>query len=126
MTLSAKELKKYRTLLEGQRNEITTQLDRLQAENVDVNQDEETGVSNHPADEASNTFLVERNLAVGTDLEQELSAIDRALARVDDGSYGMCEVDGEPIDPARLEARPAATLCVAHQQERDQQEHLLQ
>jgi DnaK suppressor protein len=43
-----------------------------------------------------------------------LDEVRRAQARVADGSYGFCEVCGEPIPEGRLEARPWATRCVAH------------
>ncbi|WP_345750776.1 TraR/DksA family transcriptional regulator [Microbacterium rhizophilus] len=42
----------------------------------------------------------------------ELSDIDAALARIDAGTYGVCEVCGEPIPEGRLLARPTATRCV--------------
>ena len=43
----------------------------------------------------------------------ELRDIRRALARLDAGDYGTCENCGEPINPARLEALPYATRCIA-------------
>jgi DnaK suppressor protein len=43
-----------------------------------------------------------------------LDEVRRAQQRVADGSYGVCEVCGEPIPEGRLEARPWATRCVAH------------
>ena len=57
------------------------------------------------------------------DKEQKLlSEIDAALARIDDGSYGLCEGTGEPIEYRRLEARPWARYSVAHKEalEREQ------
>lgn len=44
---------------------------------------------------------------------QRLEEIDAALARLAEGAYGVCTACGEPIDPARLEVRPAARTCVA-------------
>ena len=44
----------------------------------------------------------------------DLREIDATLARIADGTYGRCEVCGEPIAAGRLEARPAARTCVAH------------
>lgn len=44
---------------------------------------------------------------------EHLAAIDEALARLDEGGYGRCEVCGQPIAPERLAARPTATRCVA-------------
>lgn len=56
------------------------------------------------------------NIAVVSALESEataeLAAIDAALARLDAGTYGRCTQCGEPIDAARLAARPASVLCV--------------
>jgi RNA polymerase-binding transcription factor DksA len=47
-------------------------------------------------------------------LSEQLRETEAALARMDDGSYGRCEVCGEPIAPARLEAMPATRFCIAH------------
>jgi RNA polymerase-binding protein DksA len=46
-------------------------------------------------------------------LTETLSDIDNALAKIDNGTYGTCEQCGEPIGEARLEAMPAARLCIA-------------
>lgn len=51
------------------------------------------------------------DLAVLDDLERELGDVDVALRRLDDGTYGTCEVCGETISEARLEASPATRLC---------------
>ena len=67
-------------------------------------------------DPEGQTIAFERaQLAALTDQAREqLTEIDAALARVADGTYGICEVGGEPIPPARLEARPTARTCVEH------------
>ncbi|WP_241992552.1 TraR/DksA family transcriptional regulator [Cryobacterium lactosi] len=49
---------------------------------------------------------------VHAELTASLAAIDAALVRIDDGSYGICLRRGEPIGRERLEARPAAELCI--------------
>ena len=66
----------------------------------------------HPADTASETFERERDLGLLEDLEAELVDIQDALERVDNGTYGIDELTGEPIDPARLEAVPTARTNV--------------
>lgn len=60
------------------------------------------------------TLSVERDrlLVVASDAQAKAAEIDAALARVDAGTYGLCEACGEPIPEARLEAVPEATLCV--------------
>ena len=47
--------------------------------------------------------------------QQTLTQIDRALAKLEDGSYGTCERCGKPIGEERLRARPWATLCIDDQ-----------
>ncbi|MGC8873424.1 MAG: TraR/DksA family transcriptional regulator [Chloroflexia bacterium] len=70
------------------------------------------GVSNHMAEGASSTFDQERNLALLGNLRRTLEQVEAALRRLSAGTYGLCEVCGEPIDRARLEALPYAAQCV--------------
>lgn len=52
--------------------------------------------------------------ALAGQLRSELDEVERALGKLDDGTYGTCETCGEPIAPARLEAMPAARYCITH------------
>jgi DnaK suppressor protein len=52
-------------------------------------------------------------IGVGSSLESGLARTERALAKLDDGSYGICDDCGAPIAPARLRAAPDAVHCVA-------------
>ncbi len=65
-----------------------------------------------PGDAGSDTFEREKDLSILEQLEEELGELQAALARVDAGTYGIDEVTGEPIDPARLDALPAARTNV--------------
>ncbi|MBA2281505.1 MAG: TraR/DksA C4-type zinc finger protein [Acidimicrobiia bacterium] len=47
------------------------------------------------------------------EVEAELADVERALQRLDDGTYGVCEACGEPIDDERLAAHPATRACGA-------------
>jgi YteA family regulatory protein len=67
---------------------------------------------NHPADIASETFEIERNRALRANEITRLRAIDSALKKIDDGTYGICGMCGREIDDARLEAIPSAALCI--------------
>ena len=59
------------------------------------------------------------------DRERKLiSKIDEALKRIEDNTYGYCEVTGKPIGLKRLEARPIATLSIEAQQMHENQEQL--
>jgi RNA polymerase-binding transcription factor DksA len=69
----------------------------------------------HQADVGTETFDRERDLSILEQVEAELSDIEHALHRLDDGSYGRCEACGEPIGDERLEALPAARFCLRHQ-----------
>ncbi|MCW2632296.1 MAG: conjugal transfer protein TraR [Pseudonocardia sp.] len=74
-------------------------------------------LSQHPADYGSDLANeMERELMVQT-ISRERQQILDALQRIEDGTYGRCSVDGEPIDDARLEARPEAEMCLRHQEE---------
>lgn len=67
-----------------------------------------------PLDVAEKIEGYEDNAAILKDLEIQYGEVLAALARVEAGTYGTCAVGGEPIDEARLEAKPSATTCVAH------------
>ena len=54
------------------------------------------------------------NQALAAQLRNELAEVERALQKLDDGTYGLCETCGQPIAPARLEAMPAARFCIDH------------
>jgi RNA polymerase-binding transcription factor DksA len=45
-------------------------------------------------------------------MQEKLAEVHAALRKIDEGTYGICEVCGKPIAPARLEAIPSATRCV--------------
>ena len=81
---------------------------------------ENTGYATHMADDASEVYEQAKNLALREHLERMLNQVEAALARLDAGTYGICEDCGEPIDPARLEALPYATLCLECQQRREE------
>ena len=54
------------------------------------------------------------NRAINDNLEVRYNEIKVALKRIEDGTYGTCEVSGEPIEEDRLEANPSARTCNAH------------
>jgi len=56
----------------------------------------------------------ETNTAILNQLENRNNEIKQALKRISEGTFGLCEVSGEPIEKERLEANPAATTCMKH------------
>lgn len=53
------------------------------------------------------------DIGVGDSLERTLARTERALAKLDDGTYGVCDACGEPISPGRMRALPDGVLCLA-------------
>jgi len=51
-------------------------------------------------------------IGVGTVLEVDLERTERALAKLDEGTYGLCDACGQPIAPKRLQAMPNVVLCI--------------
>jgi RNA polymerase-binding transcription factor DksA len=76
----------------------------------------EPAYDQHPADTGSETFEREKDLSILEQLEAELAEIQAALQRVEEGTYGIDEVTGEPIAPERLDALPAARRNVGTDQ----------
>jgi RNA polymerase-binding transcription factor DksA len=69
----------------------------------------------HPADAASDAFEREKEFSILEQVEAELAEVDRALVRLDGGTYGRCDACGEAIADERLATVPAARFCVQHQ-----------
>jgi RNA polymerase-binding transcription factor DksA len=108
MDEARRRLEAERTRVEGL---IRVKRDELDAER-DSDDSELADYDQHPADSGSDTFEREQDLSILDGLEAELAEIEAAIARVDGGTYGVDEVTGEPIDPARLEAVPQARTNV--------------
>jgi RNA polymerase-binding transcription factor DksA len=108
----AVDLDAARDRLESERTRVTDLVRNLRGELGDEDEHQEfgelSGYDQHPADMGSETFEREKDLSILEQLEAELAELEAALARVDDGTYGLDEVTGEPIDPARLDALPTA------------------
>lgn len=118
--MSSIETDEYRRLLLEERDRLTNAVGHLHDDNSSSIEDElgelsAAGVDNHMADTASATY--ERGLDAGLEegALQTLEEVEAALARIDAGSYGVCEACGEPIGADRLSAIPWARLCIADQ-----------
>jgi RNA polymerase-binding transcription factor DksA len=74
-----------------------------------------SSVDQHQADLGTETFEREKDLSILEQIDGELVDVEHALKRLDDGTYGTCEVDGKPIPEERLEALPATRFCLQHQ-----------
>src|SRR5947209_4706614 len=90
-----------------------------ESENESVS--ELSAIDQHQADIGTETFEREKDLSILEQIDSELDDVEWALKRLDDGTYGTCEVDGKPIPEDRLEALPAARLCKEHQAEAERE-----
>ena len=88
----------------------------LRGEGLDQEEADQVGdlshLPTHPADQGSETFEREKDMAILEQLEREHAEIEAALQRLDQGTYGIDEVTGDPISPERLEAYPIARTNV--------------
>lgn len=75
------------------------------------------GADNHPADLATEMQLRTQDAALAENERMILHQIDRALAKLDDGTYGLSDVSGEPIAKERLDATPYALTTIDEAQE---------
>ena len=78
-------------------------------------------VDQHPADIGTETFEREKQASILDLAERQLQDIERAVSRLDAGTYGTCEACGAVIPVERLEARPAARFCLDDQQRAEEE-----
>ena len=78
---------------------------------ADLIRDSGDGAGDDQADAGSKTFEREHEMSLANNARDMLEQVDHALARIADGSYGVCENCGKPIGKYRLQAFPRATLC---------------
>jgi DnaK suppressor protein len=124
MTITAKQQNTFRNRLNQERARIQADLDSLDAEIAALGMDQQSegsGAGNHLADDATDIAEQERDLALIGSLQERMREVERALERLDAGTYGVCQRCDQPIAPERLEARPFATLCVNCQSQVDRQ-----
>ena len=79
-----------------------------------------SGGDNHPADLATDLFLREEDMALVKNAQDILQQIERAMEKIEDGTYGVSDRSGEPIPKERLEAIPYATLTASEQEIQEQ------
>ena len=110
--MSALDTGHYRDLLLDRRKQVTDALEGLQAGDLALEEESVDTPSDHLADAASITYDRELEFTLEENSEHVVEAIDAALRRILEGSYGLCQNCGEPISPERLEALPYAELCI--------------
>ena len=99
--------------LESERKRLLGELEELQATIKPAEERREGSPFGKREEEATETFELEKRLALEKRLKEQLADIERALKKFEEGTYGLCDVCGRNIEPARLEALPQATLCLS-------------
>lgn len=102
------EVVEHRSRLDAEREQLRTQLVELGAGEQALSFDENFADSGQVAAEKG------ENRVLANQLREQLDEVERALDKLDTGNYGTCEVCGNPIGDARLEAMPATRFCIDH------------
>ena len=102
-----------RSRLEMERKRLTNELEQLKANTRSTDERREGSPFGKREEEATESFELEKRLALEKRIRDQLAEVEHALHKFDQGTYGLCDDCGQPIDPARLEALPQANLCVS-------------
>src|SRR5947208_15385039 len=119
--LTASEIADLRGRLLNERAELDEQLTTIEDTSFATTQSDmsgDVGVDDESADAGTATFEREKELSIEQNVRDLIQKIDRALKRIDDGTYGICEVCGKPIEKARIKALPYVDLCIKDAQAR--------
>lgn len=98
-----------RRALEAERDDLLARIEELE-----TNKDDRLDYDDNFADSGQVAAELGENQALMGSMREQLTDVTAALGRIDDGSYGRCEVCGEEIQSARLEAMPHARFCINH------------
>jgi RNA polymerase-binding protein DksA len=110
------ELKEVRAELGADMDRLKSEISVAQAERESLLRDGADSSGEDQADAGTKTFEREQEMSLVNNAMDMLQQDERALSRLEDGTYGQCESCGNPIGKARLQAFPRATLCVSCKQ----------
>lgn len=110
MPLKKSDIARFKQRLEDMKRQMTSQLASTSAEVKSP--DQATGYSQHQADQGTDDF--DRTITVELSRKEYsiLQQIERALEKINEGTYGICDITGKEISLARLEAIPYACITV--------------
>jgi len=102
-----------RSRLEIERRRLTEELEQLKVSIRPANERREGSPFGKREEEATESFELEKRLALEKRIRDQLAEVEHALNKFEQGTYSLCDHCGQPIDPARLEALPQANLCLS-------------
>jgi DnaK suppressor protein len=101
-----------RARLESEQKRLSGELEQLKSSVRPTDERREGSPFGKREEEATESFELERRLTLEKRLIDRLAEVERALQKFEDGTYGLCDNCGKPINPERLEAQPQASLCL--------------
>ena len=101
-----------RSRLQTEQERLVRELEQLKASVRPAGERREGSPFGKREEEATEAAELETRLELEKRIRDQLAAVEHALAKFEEGSYGLCDSCGKPIDPARLEALPQASLCL--------------
>jgi DnaK suppressor protein len=101
-----------RARLEGERKRLTDELEQLKTPMRPADERREGSPFGKREEEATESYELERRLTLEKSIREQLAAVEHALQKFEEGTYGLCDNCGRRISPERLEALPQATLCL--------------
>jgi RNA polymerase-binding protein DksA len=113
--MTVTDTESFRRMLLEERGRVLRAIENLHNEtpgSLEEATGEESSFDNHLGDTATVTYDREMDYTLEENSEAVLTAIEAALRRIEDGTYGTCQRCGNPIAPERLEALPYAELCI--------------
>ncbi len=113
---TTKELAEVGGELESDRDRLQQEITSVEQGLQDLLRDAGDGAGNDQADVGSTTLERDAEMSLANNTRDMLFQVQRALGRLDDGTYGVCESCGNPIGKLRLMAFPRATLCLTCKQ----------
>ncbi len=106
------ELREVRAEIENDIAGLRAELEHARIDLVDLMRDSGDGAGDDQADAGAKTYEREQEISLANNARDMLEQNEHALARLENGTYGICESCGNPIGKLRLQAAPRATLCM--------------
>jgi len=101
-----------RSHLESEQKRLIEELEHLKSSIRPADERREGSPFGKREEEATESFELEKRLTLEKRIRDQLAEVEHALHKFEEGTYGLCDNCGQPIDPARLEALPQANLCL--------------
>jgi len=116
---TAEEVAGARAELQADAIRLRAEIDASEQSLVGLMRDSGDGAGDDQADTGAKNITREHEMALAANAREMLEQTERALERLDAGTYGLCENCGNPIGKARMQAFPRATLCVDCKQKQE-------